>query len=263
MQGERSLGYTFGFAAVVCLVCSVAVSAAALSLEDRQRANRRLDIRRNVLVAAGLLQPGERADAAEVDARFAVVHPRIVDRSSGSVLAEVDAEAFDPRRESLDPEGSTVVVNNPAGLMRLPRRVRIYEVCADGALDRWVLPVVGRGLWSTLYGFLALDADGRTIRGLAFYQHGETPGLGGEVDNPRWRARWEGRQAFDAQGAVSIEVIKGQAGSAQDDPYRVDGLSGATITSSGVSELVRFWLADEGFGPFLTKASGDGGGSCL
>jgi len=263
MQGERGIGYTFGFAALVCLVCSIAVSAAALSLEDRQEANRRLDIRRNVLVAAGLLQPGERADAAEVDARFAVVGPMVVDRASGSVLLDVDPETFDPKRERLDPEGSVVVTDNPAGLMRLPRRVRVYQVCEQGRVDRWVFPVEGKGLWSTLYGFLALDADGRTIRGLAFYKHGETPGLGGEVDNPRWRSRWEGRQAFDEVGTVSIEVIKGSAGTVEDDPHRVDGLSGATITSRGVSELVRFWLGDEGFGPFLAQAGEEGAVECL
>ncbi len=262
MPGERGVGYTVGFAAAVCLVCSIAVSAAALSLEDRQEANRRQDIRRNVLVAAGLLQPGERADAAEVDARFEAVRPVVVDRRTGDALSEIDPASFDPKRESLDPEGSTVVVDNPAGLVRLPRRVLVYQVCEAGRVDRWVFPVVGKGLWSTLYGFLALDTDGSTIRGLAFYKHGETPGLGGEVDNPRWRARWDGRRAFDESGQVRIEVIKGSAGSARDNPYQVDGLSGATITSRGVSELVRFWMGDEGFGPFLEQAESQGSASC-
>ncbi len=116
-----------------------------------------------------------------------------------------------------------------------------------------VLPVEGYGLWSTLYGFLALDADTKTIRGLTYYQHLETPGLGGEVDNPSWKALWPGRVAFDETGAPVISVIKGRAGSPQDDPYRVDGLSGATITSRGVTNMLQFWLGEAGFGPYLER----------
>ena len=99
-----------------------------------------------------------------------------------------------------------------------------------------IMPIEGKGLWSTLYGFLSLDADMNTVRGITFYKHGETPGLGGEVDNPNWKALWNERQAFDADGSVEISVIKGRAGPASEDPHRVDGLSGATLTSKGVSE---------------------------
>ena len=116
-----------------------------------------------------------------------------------------------------------------------------------------VLPIEGYGLWSTLYGFLALDADTKTIRGLTYYQHLETPGLGGEVDNPSWKALWPGRVAFDDTGSPVISVIKGRAGSPQEDPYRVDGLSGATITSRGVTHMLRFWLGEAGFAPYLTR----------
>jgi len=123
----------------------------------------------------------------------------------------------------------------------------------DGAVEKMILPIEGKGLWSTLYGFLALDADARTIRGITFYQHGETPGLGGEVDNPGWKARWAGRQAFDEQGEVRIEVLKKEAGPPEEDPYHVDGLSGATITSRGVNELVRFWLGPNGFKPYIER----------
>ena len=111
------------------------------------------------------------------------------------------------------------------------------------------LPIEGKGLWSTLYGFLVLGSDGATIRGITFYQHGETPGLGGEIDNLDWKALWDGRQAFDADGRPVIEVVKGKASG----PTEVDGLSGATLTSRGVTNLVRFWLGDNGFGPYLEQ----------
>jgi Na+-transporting NADH:ubiquinone oxidoreductase subunit C len=116
-----------------------------------------------------------------------------------------------------------------------------------------VIPVEGKGLWSTLYGFLALDKDVNTIKGLTFYQHAETPGLGGEVDNPKWKALWPGRKAFGDDGQPKIAVIKGQAGPVAEDPYQVDGLSGATITARGVSHLVQFWLGTNGFGPYLKQ----------
>ena len=120
-------------------------------------------------------------------------------------------------------------------------------------LEMVVIPVEGYGLWSTLYGFLALDKDTRTVRGLAYYEHGETPGLGGEVENPRWVALWPGRKVFDENGNVAIRVIKGAAGPPESDPYRVDGLSGATITSRGVTNMLAFWLGDDAYGPFLDQ----------
>ena len=102
-------------------------------------------------------------------------------------------------------------------------------------------------LWSTLYGFLALDARTFEIQGITFYQHGETPGLGGEIDNPKWKALWPGKRAFDENMNPVIEVVKGQA-SADNE---VDGLSGATMTSRGVTNLLRFWLGENGYGPYL------------
>jgi Na+-transporting NADH:ubiquinone oxidoreductase subunit C len=139
-------------------------------------------------------------------------------------------------------------------VVRLPEAALVYEVRdASAALEMVVLPVEGLGLWGTLYGFVVLDGDLRTIRGLTFYEHKETPGLGGEVDNPRWKALWPGRLAFDETLTPVIAVVKGQAGPVTDDPHAVDGLSGATITSRGVTNLLRFWLGPEGFEPYLTR----------
>ena len=124
----------------------------------------------------------------------------------------------------------------------------------EGLLQQMILPVHGKGLWSTLYGFLALDSDMTTINGFAFYEHGETPGLGGEVDNPRWKAQWIGKKAFDKNWNIGIEVLKGKV--IPNDPkfqYRVDGLSGATITSRGVRDLLRYWLGENGFKPYLDR----------
>lgn len=249
---ERSAGYSIGFAGLVCLICAVFVSVSAVSLKDRQDVNAALDKQRNVLIAAGLATEDEALTEEEVRARFGPIRSVVVDLDTGRELDDVDAATFDQRQATLDPETSKALGQNRAGLERIPNRAVVYRLEKEGRLELVVLPIEGKGLWSTLYGFIALDADLETIRGITFYEHKETPGLGGEVDNPKWKKLWVGRRAFGDNGdEPKIEVIRGHAGPAKDDPYRVDGLSGATMTSRGVSNFVKFWLGEQGFGAYL------------
>ena len=146
-------------------------------------------------------------------------------------------------------------------MTRLPEKALVYQRVEDGAVRSIILPIEGKGLWSTLYGFLALAPDTTTIEGITFYEHGETPGLGGEVDNPSWKALWPGRKAYDENWRPAIEVMKGTAGPVDEDPYRVDGLSGSTLTARGVTNLVQFWLGDNGFEPYLEKLRAEGSSS--
>jgi len=251
---QHSTFYTLGFAAAVCIVCSFFVSTSAVSLRQRQEANAQLEKQKNVLYAAGLLKPGQSASRQKVAELFGSIEPNIVDLGTGAFSDAVDVQTYDQVKATSDPEMSVKAPpNNRAKIQRLPKYALVYEVVKNGDVDMLVLPIEGKGLWSTLYGFLALDADTRTIRGITFYQHGETPGLGGEVDNPKWKALWIGRKAFDSDWKVDISVIKGNAGSPEEDPHHVDGLSGATLTTRGVSYLVQFWLGENGFGPFLEK----------
>ena len=93
-----------------------------------------------------------------------------------------------------------------------------------------------------------------TVVGLGFYDHQETPGLGGEVDNPRWKALWEGKKLFNPDGSIAISVIKGSVDtSVKGSEYKVDGLSGATLTTKGVHNLIQFWLGKDGYGPFIAN----------
>ena len=121
----------------------------------------------------------------------------------------------------------------------------------EGKVTAVILPVHGYGLWSTLYGYLAVKPDGREVQGLQFYDHAETPGLGGEVDNPRWRGLWPGKLLTDDGGELKIEVVKGAASDGPEGVHQVDGLAGATLTARGVNNLVRYWVSEDGFGPFL------------
>lgn len=252
-----STGYILFFSLAICGVCAVLVSGLAVSLADAQEVNRLLDRKRNVLLAAGALDPGDKVAAEVIEERFASFQPMVIDLITGEELPDVDPSTFDQQVEKKDPDNSREAPPNNAGVLRLPDRALVYKRLDEaGEIDLMVLPVEGYGLWSTLYGFLALEGDLNTIAGLAYYDHAETPGLGGEVDNPRWRRLWTGRKAFGDDWRPAISVIKGAAGSVDEDPYNVDGLSGATITARGVDGMMKLWLGDLGFGPYLESLRG-------
>ncbi len=257
---QHSSRYIVLFAAAVCGVCSIIVASSAVLLEDRQIENKLLDVQMKVLIVAGQRQDGEDIDAETIRQRFdESITARVVEMSTGQYAEGIDPDTFDQRSAASDPDSSTEAPTNRAKVRRVPNHGLVYHVEVDGELQSIILPIEGKGLWSTLYGFLALDVDGRSIDGITFYEHGETPGLGGEVDNPRWKALWIGRKAFDEKGEVRITVKKGMAGPPETDPYQVDGLSGATITSRGVTHLLAFWLGDAGFGPYLDRYRSEGG----
>ena len=233
----------------LCLVCSVIVSTAAVLLKPAQEANKSLDKKRNILQAAGMLDPD-----VSIDEQFASVNTRVVDLRTGRFTDDVDPERYDQRKAAKDPAQS-LKLDSDQDMAKISRRENyavIYLVEGEGGeLEKIILPVDGYGLWSTLYGFVALEADANTVAGLGFYEHAETPGLGGEVDNPRWKALWPGKQVYK-DGTVKIGLVKGSvdpAGANAD--WEIDGLSGATLTARGVTNLVQFWLGEDGFEPFL------------
>jgi len=237
-------------ALLLCLVCSILVSASAVIFKPLQEANKSEDIKKNILAVTGLLD-----EHTDINVLFDQFEIKIVDLATGE-YADVDPTAYDQRKASRDPAQSIELTQQQdiAGLSRRANLAPVYLLKENDQIKQVVLPIHGYGLWSTLYGFISLDDDFNTIGGLQFYAHAETPGLGGEVDNPKWRKQWQGKKAFDEQGNVKIEVIRGHvdfkmAGA----EHKVDGLSGATLTSRGVSNLVQYWLGDHGFGPYLNK----------
>jgi Na+-transporting NADH:ubiquinone oxidoreductase subunit C len=251
-----STRYTIIFATAVCVVCALLVSVAAVSLQPRQAANARLFMEKNVLLAAGLAEAGQTLSEQQVrkifDDRIKV---RLVELATGELLPQgkIDERSYDQRKARSDPGASRVAPPNNAGIGRLPSYGLVYFVTKGSEVEQVVIPVEGLGMWGTIYGFLALAPDGNTITGLTYYDQKETPGLGGEISNPQWLALWRGRKAFDDKWNVAIRVIKGPAGPPETDPSKVDGLSGATVTSNAVTRLVQFWLSDEGYGKFLRK----------
>ena len=258
---EHSPRYIVLFAAAVCGVCSILVSTAAVSLKDLQARNRALDVQSKVLDLAGVSGVDD-FSPDEIEASYAErIEPRIIDLETGEYVADIDASDWNQQKRMADPETSIAAPSNLARVRRLPKQSVVYHVKAEqGGAEAVILPIQGQGLWGTLYGYLAVADDGNTIEGITFYKHKETPGLGGEIDNPRWRALWPGRKIYDADGEVAIRVKKGIAGSVEDDPFEVDGLSGATITSRGVTNTLVFWFGDQGFGPYMAQLRKSGGG---
>lgn len=256
-ERKETIAHTLTVAFLVSLVCAVVISSAAVLLRPVQQANEKLNRQINILAAAGMYDAGMSAD--EVRNTFETIEHRFVDLDTGEYVQM--PESYDMHQASSDPEltQKLSVNEDPAGIRRRPDVGEVYLARdQDGTLKRIILPVHGYGLWSTLYGFLALEADVNTVAGLGFYQHGETPGLGGEVDNKSWKALWPGKKVYDEDGDVAIQVIKGKVDKTTSDrEHKVDGLSGATLTTNGVNNLIRYWVSEDGFGPYLERLADD------
>ncbi len=253
---KESTARTLLVALLVCLVCSVLVAGAAVALKPIQVVNSQLDKQRNILAIAGLGDPS--MSAADVQRLFDErIVARLVNLETGQFSDEHDPTTFDPLAAAREPSTSRVLTGaeDIASIKRLEKFSVVYIVeDASGDMETLVLPIRGYGLWSTLHGFLALESDLTTVQGMGFYQHAETPGLGGEVDNPRWRGQWLGKQVFDESGDIAIRVVKGSAAtSGPEAAHEIDGLAGATLTANGVNNLLHFWLGENGFGAFINN----------
>ncbi len=251
MFNKDTAGGTLTVALILCVVCSIVVASSAVLLRPLQQANKDLDRKTNILAAAGLLKEG-----VSIDSQFADISVRAVDLSTGKFTDAVDVAVYDQRKASKDPALSAELSSDD-DLAKISRRANIatvYIVESESGIDKIILPIKGYGLWSTLYGFIALDGDLNTVAGLGFYEHAETPGLGGEVDNPAWKKKWVGKHVFNAEGETALSVVKGAVDTSKaKSVHQIDGLSGATLTGRGVHNLIQFWLGRNGFAPFLSK----------
>lgn len=243
-----STGKTLFVAVALCLCASMIVSAAAVALRPTQEANKLKDKQINILQVAGLYQPG--VNVTEVFG--ASFEPHVLELATGRFTEDFDVATFDDRAAADDPATSIALEDDPASIGRQSKYMTVYLLKDDaGEIDKVILPLHGYGLWSTLYGFIAVEENGNDIFGLQFYSHAETPGLGAEVDNPRWKALWKGKQLTDESGELQITVAKTAPAAGKE--FHVDALSGATLTSAGVDNLVRFWMGETGYAPFLAN----------
>jgi Na+-transporting NADH:ubiquinone oxidoreductase subunit C len=249
MNNNDTIKKTLIVAVSLCLVCSALISFSAVELRDLQEANKTLDKQNKILSAAGLLKEG--SDVSEL---FKSIDSKIVNLETGKFDFDINVLDYDEGSFSRNPETS-IELSSDKDIALLKRRENfqtVYLHYENEDLNAIILPVRGYGLWGTMKGYLALRPDFKTIIGLEFFDHKETPGLGGEIDNPKWKAIWKGKEVFSNSGDVVISVIKGSVDkSSNQSKYQVDGLSGATITSNGVTNLLSFWLGDMGYGPLI------------
>ncbi len=265
--GNDSLEKTIAIAVSLCLVCAVLVSFAAVALKPLQVNNKEQDMKKNILDVAGLLEEGK-----DIDSAFAEkIEAKIVNLETGDYVDDVNAAQYDQRKAAKDPAQSVNIPKDKdiAHIRFKAKLAKVFLVKEGGTIKSIILPINGYGLWSTLYGFLSVDADGQTVQSINFYDQAETPGLGGEVVNPNWRALWKGKKIYAESDQPSLEkgliaeadmgepalsLIKGVVDNSKPgSQYQVDGLAGATLTSTGVTNLVRYWTSNEGFAPYLKK----------
>lgn len=248
MRRESDLR-TFVIALVVAALCSFLVSGAAVVLKPLQEKNKELERKKNVLIAGGLYKEGTDIEAVFESIDIVFADMKTGDRADGSV------DNYFNNFKKLS-TGSTAIdlskKDDIAGIRSIPSKIPVFMVrSAEGSVEKVILPVYGSGLWSTMYGFLALEDDLNTVAGITFYEHAETPGLGGEIDNPQWKAGWEGKEIYE-DGDVALSIVKGGA----KGEHQIDSISGASLTSRGVENTIRFWLGDKGFAEFLNNLKG-------
>nr|WP_282558022.1 Na(+)-translocating NADH-quinone reductase subunit C [Providencia burhodogranariea] len=249
-KNKDSIGRTFLVVFILCLVCSIVVAGSAVGLKSRQQEQILLDTQRNILSVAGLFNPNMTTEEVQqvYDDR---IEPKLLNFKTNELSDDISG--FDLNSE-LRSEESSIALSPAEDIAKIRRRANSAEIYLvkndEGKIAQVILPVYGSGLWSVMYAFIAVDIDGVTSRGITYYAHGETPGLGGEVDNPQWKAQWLGKKLFNEEGVPAIKIVR--SGST-DSPYGIDGLSGATLTSNGIQHMFDFWLGDNGFGPFLKK----------
>ncbi len=246
-----SISNTLIVAVGLSLVCSIIVSGAAISLKPIQEKNEEAFRQRIILDVAGLMEPG--GNIAEL---FGSIESRMVDLESGDYTDAADPASFDAVMAAGDPALGVSIPDDLdlAGIGRRAKYAPVYLVMDGPSIDQIILPVYGKGLWSTMLGYLSVAPDGNTIRGLRFYAHAETPGLGDQIDKEPWRAQWVGKLVYGDGDQPSIRVVRGTVPSGSPDAeHLIDGLSGATLTGNGVTGLVQYWTGPHGFGPYLKK----------
>lgn len=249
---------TFLVAFVTCAVCSVFVASAAIMLKPIQEKNAQAFKNKNILVACGLISKSDAISVEKCDELLKSVRVLKVDLATQKIVAEGPEALQYDERTAAKTAGESVNVSGPykVGISTRGRCGLVFVATNPETKEtRVVLPIVGKGLWSLMSGFVSLDAqDMNTVKCLLYYDQAETAGLGGEVENPNWTAKWVGKKAFDGN-APALKVIKGTA----DSDFEVDGISGATLTGNGVTGSVDYWLAQ--YKPFLDKLAEEMGGN--
>ncbi len=242
---NESRGKTLAMAFIVAAVSSLAVSLAAVVLQPRIDANRAAE-RQAKLDAMIADLPGLADILAESGADS--LETVVVDLATGTE-ADVAPGDYDMAAVAADPATSTELsdAQDIAGIGRRPDYVEIHVLKARGSVELVILPVYAAGYQSTIRAYLALKGDLNTVAGLVVTEQGETPGLGANVATPGWQALWPGKKLADETGTLRLKVVRGKG----QTEYEVDGITGATRTSTAVGDMIAFWIGPNGYASVL------------
>jgi Na+-transporting NADH:ubiquinone oxidoreductase subunit C len=240
----------------VALVCSILVSVAAVMLKPVQLRNQLVEKSRNIIGLTGLVEPGQVLSDDEILDAVEQLDIRVLDIESGQFVTDIDPADYDARAARNNPNLSIEipVADDLARIGRREKYVVVYLVWNGDQLQRVILPVYGQGMWSTMYGYIALEADLNTVAAMTFYEQTETAGLGDQVQSRRWLANWQGRQIYGDAGDIRFRVASGPV--APDSPaaaHQVDAMTGATVTGDGVTRLIRYWFGPNGYATLINQ----------
>ncbi len=245
---KDSTSYIIKVAALLSLAGASVVSIAAVGLKPIQDANAAKEKKKNILIAAGIYDEG--GNINEIFEKN--ITAEAINLKTGDKTDAIDVASFNAVKAAKDPKMGRLLIDDPAGIGSIANDAVVYHLKKGGKIDRVILPIRGYGLWGTMYGFLAVGSDGKTVKGLTFYDQKETPGLGAEITNPAWQAKWVGKQPF-SNGKPAIRLVKSVSTDPNVAQHQVDSLAGATLTSRGVEYTINFWLGKQGYGPYLEK----------
>ncbi|WP_294142736.1 NADH:ubiquinone reductase (Na(+)-transporting) subunit C [uncultured Sanguibacteroides sp.] len=220
--------YTFIYSIILVVIVAVLLSVIALWLQPTQNENIENEKRQNILRSVNITSTPE--NSKELFDKY--ITRQFIVNSKGE---EVAGNAF------------TVDLSKEVKKSCEERQLPVYVANIDG-VTKYILPLQGTGLWGPIWGYISLNADKNTVYGTVFDHKGETPGLGAEITQDRFRRQFDGKTIFNNGNLVSILVKKGGGATG---PHEVDAISGGTITSKGVESMLKNYLTC--YEPFLKK----------
>lgn len=230
----KNNSYTIIFIIILCVISSIILTLVSKGFEGKKNFNIELDRKKNVLKAFGF---------------------NLNNKNQNSIVKLFDNSI---KKIVIDKEGNVFKGENKSDIASDKKHnlLIIYKAIENKQVKGYAIPIDGFGLWSQLLGYYALANDLSTVKGITFYKHGETPGLGGEIESDDFQKNFTNKKIFDSKNILRPTiVVKGKVDDVITDKsehiFYVDGISGATMTCDGINQLLKNGL--EKYEPFFRR----------
>lgn len=227
--------YIFLFSTIMVVTVAAILSVAAMTLQPLQKKNEEINKKQNILTSINIQSTAKTAE--KLYGQFIIESYAV--NSKGKIKEGVDAFTIDMKKELAKP--------------LVEQSLPVFESTIDNQ-KQYIVPVYGKGLWGPIWGYIALKNDLSTIYGAVFSHKAETPGLGAEINTKDFQEQFFGKEIFKMGEFVSVSVLK-NGNADPDSKYQVDGISGGTITSKGVNNMLQDCLSS--YEPFFKKINQD------